>query len=438
MPECDAWSSARMCSVKRVLPRSHTASPSDPHIQLRGAATTITSARSVRRRRRRGTRRATGTRPSPHPRRTGPCRDRSPFLTASVERTQGGEGAMMPACRRRRRGRRGGRRGRRLEGGDSTGSSPDGLHVVVRVEQDRRPAVAGGTCARTAGCPAHWCRGSQRAGSRRSRTGRCRAPARPPLWRCAAPEAVSKPGNATEGMRTSAPRSARAEGMPEAAASRTASCRVRSEVMRVILSAPPSRIPRISVAKTPAAPAPSDAPSEGSVNAACREGPRDPSRAPSRRPRASAPSSPTPRRRRRAPRPSSPRSARRPASAWPPATPSTSRRATRVRSASSSATSSTAAGTSARSSCPRWCSSSSRPSSRCRGPVLLVRRTLDLHPVRHRRHGHHSIRVKRSAKAKFGDDKIEKGLGWYAAMRIVQMRFLRLPKPQVKRGQRPA
>jgi hypothetical protein len=48
-----------------------------------------------------------------------------------------------------------------------------------------------------------------------------------------------------------------------------------------------------------------------------------------------------------------------------------------------------------------------------------------------------SIRVKRLAKAKWGD-KVEKGLGWYAAMRSIQMRFLRLPKPQVKRGQRPA
>ncbi|WP_439593104.1 DUF3043 domain-containing protein [Microbacterium sp.] len=47
-----------------------------------------------------------------------------------------------------------------------------------------------------------------------------------------------------------------------------------------------------------------------------------------------------------------------------------------------------------------------------------------------------SIRVKRAAKEKWGD-RVEKGLGWYAAMRSIQMRFLRLPKPQVKRGQRP-
>ncbi len=44
-----------------------------------------------------------------------------------------------------------------------------------------------------------------------------------------------------------------------------------------------------------------------------------------------------------------------------------------------------------------------------------------------------SHRVKKLAREKFGD-RIEKGLGWYAAMRTIQMRFMRLPKPQVKRG----
>ena len=46
-----------------------------------------------------------------------------------------------------------------------------------------------------------------------------------------------------------------------------------------------------------------------------------------------------------------------------------------------------------------------------------------------------SIRIKRAARARFGN--VEKGLGWYSAMRNMQMRFLRMPKPQVKRGQRP-
>jgi hypothetical protein len=48
-----------------------------------------------------------------------------------------------------------------------------------------------------------------------------------------------------------------------------------------------------------------------------------------------------------------------------------------------------------------------------------------------------SILVKRHARRKFGD-RMEKGLGWYGAMRTIQMRWMRLPKPQVKRGQRPA
>ncbi|AKV85931.1 hypothetical protein BMW26_10555 [Microbacterium sp. 1.5R] len=48
------------------------------------------------------------------------------------------------------------------------------------------------------------------------------------------------------------------------------------------------------------------------------------------------------------------------------------------------------------------------------------------------------MRVKRKVAAKFGKDRMERGLGWYAAMRSLQMRFMRLPKPQVKRGDRPA
>lgn len=47
-----------------------------------------------------------------------------------------------------------------------------------------------------------------------------------------------------------------------------------------------------------------------------------------------------------------------------------------------------------------------------------------------------SMRVKKAAARKFGD-KREKGLGWYGAMRTIQMRWMRLPKPQVKRGQYP-
>ncbi|PCE14181.1 hypothetical protein AUC47_05980 [Microbacterium sp. SZ1] len=49
-----------------------------------------------------------------------------------------------------------------------------------------------------------------------------------------------------------------------------------------------------------------------------------------------------------------------------------------------------------------------------------------------------AIRVKRKVSAKFGAERMERGLGWYAAMRSLQMRFMRLPKAQVKRGQYPA
>ena len=47
-----------------------------------------------------------------------------------------------------------------------------------------------------------------------------------------------------------------------------------------------------------------------------------------------------------------------------------------------------------------------------------------------------SIRVKSAAAKKFGSRR-ERGLGWYGAMRTIQMRWMRLPKPQVKRGQYP-
>lgn len=45
--------------------------------------------------------------------------------------------------------------------------------------------------------------------------------------------------------------------------------------------------------------------------------------------------------------------------------------------------------------------------------------------------------LRKKLAARFGADKVEK-VRWYAAMRALQLRPLRLPKPQVKRGQYPA
>ena len=44
--------------------------------------------------------------------------------------------------------------------------------------------------------------------------------------------------------------------------------------------------------------------------------------------------------------------------------------------------------------------------------------------------------VTRKLAAKYGADRVEK-VRWYAAMRALQLRIMRLPKPQVKRGQFP-
>ena len=42
--------------------------------------------------------------------------------------------------------------------------------------------------------------------------------------------------------------------------------------------------------------------------------------------------------------------------------------------------------------------------------------------------------VRRKLAAKFGGmDRVERGVRWYAAMRAIQLRVIRLPKPQVKR-----
>jgi hypothetical protein len=47
-------------------------------------------------------------------------------------------------------------------------------------------------------------------------------------------------------------------------------------------------------------------------------------------------------------------------------------------------------------------------------------------------------RVRKGLGAKYGVDNVENGVRWYSAMRALQMRGLRLPKPQVKRGEKPS
>ena len=47
-----------------------------------------------------------------------------------------------------------------------------------------------------------------------------------------------------------------------------------------------------------------------------------------------------------------------------------------------------------------------------------------------------SRRLKKRLTAKFGE--VERGTVWYGSMRALQFRPLRLPKPQVKRGQHPS
>jgi hypothetical protein len=46
--------------------------------------------------------------------------------------------------------------------------------------------------------------------------------------------------------------------------------------------------------------------------------------------------------------------------------------------------------------------------------------------------------IQRKLTAKFGADKLQKGNRWYTAMRALQLRPMRLPKPQVKRGTFPS
>ena len=43
-------------------------------------------------------------------------------------------------------------------------------------------------------------------------------------------------------------------------------------------------------------------------------------------------------------------------------------------------------------------------------------------------------KASKAVAAKFGAKNVERGIGWYAGMRSIQMRPMRIPKPQIKRG----
>ena len=44
------------------------------------------------------------------------------------------------------------------------------------------------------------------------------------------------------------------------------------------------------------------------------------------------------------------------------------------------------------------------------------------------------LKIRRKLVEKYGETRVERGVRWYAAMRALQMRIMRMPKPQVKRG----
>jgi Protein of unknown function (DUF3043) len=48
------------------------------------------------------------------------------------------------------------------------------------------------------------------------------------------------------------------------------------------------------------------------------------------------------------------------------------------------------------------------------------------------------IILTRKIRARFGEDAVQSGTRWYATMRALQLRPMRLPKPQVKRRQYPS
>ena len=225
MPECDAWSRVRTVRVKRALPRRVTVSAGVSESQLPESATTITSERRaslLSERNCPNDREPYSSSPSMNramPRSTSsPAASRSARSEAMCAMTPAlSSAAPRPYSRPPRTvGSNGGRLPERVVARR--------LHVVVGVEQHRRTAVARGTRREHRRlAPLLACRGSPRRAPGRCR--RCPCPPRGPRppRRSAAAWLWSKAGHAMEGMRTSAPRSASAVGMPAMAASRTAS-----------------------------------------------------------------------------------------------------------------------------------------------------------------------------------------------------------------------
>ena len=196
MPECEACSRVRTRSVKRVLPRSETVRAGVLSSQLPESATTITSARrsAALSERNCANEREPGLLLALEEQHDAEVEVRSDRFGQRAERGDvrhdpglvvGGAAAVQAAAADRRL------EGRRLP----ERLVADRLHVMVGVEQDRRPAVARRPGGEDGGLPRFGgLRDGRSDGCRRSRRGRCRARARPRPRRCAARSRVRTRG----------------------------------------------------------------------------------------------------------------------------------------------------------------------------------------------------------------------------------------------------